>query len=100
VFAVWEPILPTDLTAPSTGALGRLSDTRARQFWDKDHSLAKFMADSHDAQTKPKCCSRNGILWDLVAVYPEQTLWSDRLPRPVVFDGPIVSMMPLRLDGF
>jgi hypothetical protein len=53
-----------------------------------DHSLAKFMADSHEEHTKPKCCSRNGILWDLVAIYPAQTLWSDRLPRAVVFDEP------------
>ena len=98
VFAVWEPILPTDFTAPSTGTLGRLSDARVRQFWDKDHALAKLMAISRDEQTKPKCCTRSGILWDLIAVYPAQTLWSDRLPPAVVFDGPVVRMMPLKLD--
>jgi len=99
VFAVWEPILPTDFTAPSSGTLGRLSDARVRQFWDKDHALAKLMAVSHDAQTKPKCCTRSGILWDLIAVYPAQTLWSDRLPPAVVFDGPVVRMMPLKLGA-
>ena len=99
VFAVWEPILPTDFTAPSSGALGRLSDSRVRQFWDKDHALAKLMAISRDGQTKPKCCTRSGILWDLIAAYPAQTLWSDRLPPAVVFDGPVVRMMPLKLDA-
>jgi len=98
VFAVWEPILPTDFTAPSSGALGRLSDARVHQFWDRDHALAKLMAISQDAQTKHKCCTRSGILWDLIAVYPAQTLWSDRLPAAVVFDGPVVRMMPLKLD--
>jgi hypothetical protein len=90
VFAVWEPILPTDWSAPSSFALDRLSDGRVRQFWDKEHSLAQVMANSHNAQTKPKCCNRNGILWDLIAVYPTGAVWSDRLPPAVVFDGPVV----------
>ncbi len=100
VFAVWEPILLTDWTAPSSSVLGRLPDARVRQLWDKEHALAKIMAHSHDAQTKPKCCTRSGILWDLIAVYPPEAVWSDRLPPAVVFDGPVVRMMPLKLDGF
>jgi hypothetical protein len=99
VFAVWEPILPTDWSAPSSWALGRLSDARVRQFWDKQHSLAKIMADSRGAQTKPQCCTLNGNLWDLIAVYPPHAVWSGKLPPAVVFDGPIVRMMPLHLDG-
>jgi hypothetical protein len=99
VFAVWEPILPTDWSAPSSWALGRLSDARVRQFWDKQHSLAKIMADSLDRKTKPQCCNRNGNLWDLIAVYSPQAVWSDRLPPAVVFDGPVVRMMPFHIDG-
>lgn len=90
VFAVWEPILPTDWSAPSSFALGRLDDARVRQFWDKDHALARIMAESHDAQSKPKCCNRSRILWDLIAVYPIGGEWTDRLPPTVVFDGPVV----------
>jgi len=100
VFAVWEPILPTDWTAPWTRTLGRLSDQRVRQFWDKDHALAKIMAISHQGQTKPKCCNRRGILWDLVAAYPPHTTWSETLPPAALFDGPVIRMMPLKLDGF
>ncbi len=58
------------------------------------------MANSRDAQTGPKCCSSRGILWDLVAVYPPQAIWGERLPPAVVFDGPIVRVMPLKLDSF
>jgi hypothetical protein len=94
VFAVWEPILSTDWSAPSSFALDRLSDGRVRQFWDKEHSLAKVMAYSHNAQTKPKCCTRSGILWDLIAVYPTGAVWSDQLPPAVVFDGPVVRAVP------
>src|SRR5258708_31364773 len=100
VFAVWEPILPTDWTAPSTHTLGRLSDPRVRQFWDNDHALAKIMAISHQGQTKPKCCNRHGILLHLAATYPPAAVWSNNLPPPVVFDGPVIRMMPLKLDDF
>jgi hypothetical protein len=100
VLAVWEPILPTDWTAPSSHALGRLADARVRQFWDKEHTLAKIMAGSQDGQTKPRCCNRSGTLWDLVAVYPAGAVWTATMPRAVVFDGPVVRMMPLKLDGF
>jgi len=34
VFVVWEPVLPTDLGAPSTTTLNRLSDPRVSQYWD------------------------------------------------------------------
>ena len=93
VFAVWEPILPTDWIAPTTGVLGRLSDRRVRQFWDKDHRLAKLMADSRADQAKPGCCSRSGTLWDLIAVYPAGAEWRETLPRASVFDGPVVRVM-------
>ena len=93
VFAVWEPILPTDWMPPTTGALGRLSDRRIKQFWDKNHRLAKLMADGRVGQLQPDCCNRNGILWDLIAVYPEGAEWFEVLPRATVFNGPVVRVM-------
>jgi hypothetical protein len=93
VFAVWEPILPTDWVAPTTGVLGRLSDHRVRQFWDKDHRLAKTMADSRAGQPQPGCCRSRGTLWDLIAVYPAGAQWRETLPGATVFDGPVVRVM-------
>src|SRR5262249_4321438 len=84
------PILPTDWIPPTTGVLARLSDGRVRQFWDKDHAVAKVLAESRAGQQHPKCCSRNGTLWDLIAIYPQGAVWSEGLPRAGVFDGPIV----------
>ena len=46
VFAVWEPILLTDWSRPTTPALGRMSDRRVVQFWDKEHVLAIVLAAS------------------------------------------------------
>ena len=70
VFAVWEPILPTDWGAPGTSVLDRLNDRRVRQFWDPGHVLA---AGSKKAEVSsnihPDCCDRKGFLWDLTAAY-------------------------------
>ncbi len=40
VFAVWEPMLPTDWSSPNTHVLARLSDPRVIQVWDKKHLIA------------------------------------------------------------
>jgi len=81
------------------GAFGAMAFTIGKYGLASLGPLAKLMAISRDEQTKPKCCTRSGILWDLIAVYPAQTSWSDRLPPAVVFDGPVVRMMPLKLDA-
>ena len=59
-FVVWEPVLATDWSSPSTAALGRLSDYRAAQFWD-GHRLVLHSMGEHD---------RRSVVWDYVAVYP------------------------------
>ena len=35
VFVIWEPVLSSDLFAPSTSSLKRVSDPRVSQYWDK-----------------------------------------------------------------
>ena len=93
VFAVWEPILPTDYSAPGTAVLGRLADPRVAQYWDKNHLFAaqlgrKIQADA--PQPKPRCCTQNGIQWDEVAVYSQDAQWSSELPRAFFLNGPVV----------
>lgn len=91
VFAVWEPMLPTDLSPPTSGTLGRLSDRRVRQYYDADHLLAKRLkADARPPQPVQDCCTRQGVLWDLIAVYPSPAQWTDRIPTATFFNGPVV----------
>jgi len=91
VFAVWEPILPADARKPADAALPLLSDPRVLHFWDPRHLLAKQMAkDARAPQPKPECCTRDGILWDLAAVYPPGARWTAALPTAVLFDGAVV----------
>ena len=93
VFAVWEPILPTDWSEPTSPVLRRLSDQRVRQFWDRGHVMAKVMAASREPQSKAECCERRGILWDLIAVYPAGSGWSENLPHATLFNGPVVRVV-------
>ena len=81
----------TDWASPTSGVLARLKDSRARQYWDKDHLLAKRMAaDARDPQPKPECCDNDGILWDLAALYPAGAQWTDALPPAIFFNGSVV----------
>ncbi|HMC59328.1 MAG TPA: hypothetical protein VKJ01_09070 [Candidatus Solibacter sp.] len=86
-------MLTTDVAAPMSMVLRRLGDRRVRQFWDPRHLLAKRMvADAHSPQPKQRCCVRNGVLWDLAAVYRPGAVWREALPAAVFFDGPVVKV--------
>ncbi len=91
VFAVWEPILPTDWSAPDTSVLHRLNDRRVQQFWDPGHVLATVI---NKAETlgplHPDCCEHEGFFWDLTAAYAPGARWGDTLPEPVLLNGTIV----------
>ena len=91
VFAVWEPILPSDWGKPGGRALQRLSDTRVRQFWDSDHTVAGAIKTVESGgKLHPSCCERKGVLWDLTAAYAPGALWGETLPEPVFLEGPVV----------
>jgi hypothetical protein len=95
VFAVWEPMLPTDWGKPGTSVLLRLSDHRVRQYWDADHAVASALKTTEEtASLHPDCCKRHNVLWDLIAAYPSGTLWRDAPATPVVFNGPVVDSAP------
>lgn len=78
VFVIWEPVLPTDLAAPSTMTLKRIGDTRAAQYWDNDHLVSKSIGEE------------DGVVWDYVAVYPQGKLWDKGPPEPIYSHAPLV----------
>ncbi len=91
MFAVWEPILPTDWSKPSSGALARLSDPRVSQFWDPNHLLSAVIKKAEETGAlHPDCCNRKGFLWDLTATYAPGAQWRDTLPEPILLNGPVV----------
>ena len=100
VFAVWEPILPTDWSKPSNSALGRLSDRRVRQFWDPNHKLSPVLKKAEGTgRLHPDCCERKGFLWDLTAAYAPGVQWRETLPEPMLLNGPVVQTTP-DLDAY
>jgi hypothetical protein len=66
---------------------------RARQYWDPDHLVARRLAaDARSPQPVQDCCDRDGILWDLAAVYPAGASWDGRMPTATVFNGTVVDI--------
>jgi hypothetical protein len=80
VFVVWEPVLPTDLRAPSTATLRRLADPRVSQYWDKEHVVSRLLGERN----------RSSVVWDYVAVYRPGKHWDHSPPEPDFSGGPVV----------
>ena len=94
VLAVWGPVLFTDFSKPGAAVLQRLTDRRVTHYWDSEHRIARqLQALADPSQPRPECCVHRGDLWDLAALYPALP-WAERLPRAVVFDGPVVNAAP------
>lgn len=90
---MWEPILVTDWKKPGNGVAERITDKRVRQFWDAQHLVAtKLAKDARPPQPEAECCTSNGILWDLVAVYPPEAIWTDKVPPATMFNGPVAHL--------
>ena len=77
---VWEPVLLTDWSSPSTSALRRIADPRASQYWDKRRLISHSMGE-HD---------RHSVVWDHLEVYTPGVTWKDRPPQPLYEGGPVV----------
>ena len=80
VFVIWEPVLATDLSAPSTIALRRLHDPRVKQYWDPNRVLSHAMGEY----------DRPSVVWDYIAVYKPEQIWTDVPPQPEFKGRPVV----------
>jgi len=79
VFVIWEPVLATDFTAPSTAALARIPDLRTSQYWDRKRALSHLLGER----------DRSSVVWDYIAVYAPGPLWQDAPPKSVYSDHPV-----------
>lgn len=93
VFAVWEPMLPTDWRRPSSAVLGRLSDPRVVQIWDSKRVIAGLV-EKGAVGRHPSCCTRNGAWWDVIAAYPPESKWTVSAPAPTLLNGTIERTSP------
>jgi hypothetical protein len=81
-FVVWEPVLRTDWSSPSTAALARLSDSRTAQFWDRYRLVSHSMGE-HDRQS---------VVWDYIAVYQVGAVWERSPPAAFYHGDPVVKV--------
>ena len=79
VFVIWEPVLATDFTTPSTSALARIPDLRATQYWDRNRALSHLLGERN----------RSTVVWDYIAVYAPEPLWQNAPPKSVYSDHPV-----------
>ena len=84
VFVVWEPVLPTDFSAPTGMVMGRVPDRRVSQYWDRNRMVSELLGEKRG--------DRNTIVWDWVAVYPPGLVWEAKPPEPKWADRPVVSV--------
>jgi len=57
------------------------------QFWDKDHLVAKEM--QQQLSSSRICCQRNGLIWDVAALYPNNVQWGS---SPAFFGGAVLDV--------
>ena len=109
VLVVWEPVLWSDIAPPANAVLARLSDSRARQFWDPHRALSQELAGEaaepnraigsdaagRDSATHEDRGPRRSqeIVWDFVALYPAGARWEARVPEAVWQDGPVARVI-------
>ena len=102
VLVVWEPILATDWRPPGSAALGRISDGRARQFWDPEHEVAGALNEivkRKPPEPRPACCFDKGYYWDAAILYPPHAQWKDEV-APVFWNGPVYRIIPTLEKAF
>jgi hypothetical protein len=96
VFVIWEPVLLTDWHAPGAGAVARVPDARAVQFWDPQHLLSaeiRRAAESNPQGVLGEHRLRARVVWDFVALYPPGVQWTDAWPTARFAGAPVVRVI-------
>src|SRR5689334_22359318 len=98
VFIVWEPVLVTDIVAPTTRTLSLLHDGRAWQAWDPRHFISEALKRSCGkgaaSGAVAERVAKQDLLWDAAAVFPKGVRWEEGPPVPVYFDGDVQEVIP------
>lgn len=92
MLVVWEPILLTDLRAPTRGTLARMPARRVRQFWDPHHEVSKALSRMASLRlsggSNTGTDTSSGFHWDEAIVYASHSKWGDS-PTPLFWRGPV-----------
>ncbi len=78
-FRVPEHPLVTSRSS-SMSRRGTIHDARVKQYWERDRVLSHAMGE-HD---------RSSVVWDYIAVYKPEQIWTDVPPQPESKGRPVV----------
>lgn len=95
VFVIWEPIIFSDLVAPSDSVLRGIPDSRVAQFYDRRHLVSKALQAQMLAHgvAGQDYFVKDEYIWDAVAVFPAGVRWeSGTVPKPDFVGAPIVEV--------
>ena len=90
-FVIWEPIIFSDISLPPNDSLARVSDHRARQYYDEHHFVSKELQRQIVAAggTGQDYFFKGQYVWDTMAVYPPGALWDDSGAKPAFVGAPV-----------
>jgi hypothetical protein len=90
VFVVWERVILTDWYAPGSGVLARVSDPRAKQFWDRNLLLSEAIKQSLERRIRAE---GREVVWDIVALFPRGVRWETDFPEPLFYGAPVIDVI-------
>lgn len=96
VFVVWESVLLTDISPPRSRVLGKVSDVRTEQFWDRERVLARRIAAAGEEEPEgivgSASCSSESVIWDWIAIYPAGIRWDGAYPKATFAGSPVLDV--------
>ncbi len=85
VYAVWQPILPTDFRFTRRASL--LADPRVTHLWDREKAVGQWFASYRGPEGD---CFMGDVAWDLFYVFGLEAQWGDRPDPLVACGGPVI----------
>ncbi len=91
VYAVWVPILPSDVKLSVPRATNRLPDERVSHFWDSEGELVRSYSRILELGDTPA--------WDVYFVFDRNAEWGGEPPTPVYWMDKLGIRDEQQLDG-
>jgi len=85
VYAVWQPMLPTDSRFTRRESL--LADPRVVHLWDRDKAVGRWFATYRGPQND---CFMGDVAWDLFYLFGPDARWGERPDSLVACGGPVI----------
>jgi hypothetical protein len=85
VYAVWQPILPTDFRFTRRESL--LADSRVIHLWDRNKAVGRWFATYRGGEDD---CFMGDVAWDLFYLFGPDAHWGERPDPLVACGGPVI----------